>query len=1079
MPQRYFLPFASFAPDDQEFDSPSLDVADNALPVFGTMRPLQQKSTIASEATTGAVTGAHAHLLLATEQIQIGRPISDVSVGVWRGIPGGSFSLLYQSIDEVSASDADYVLNGGGPAGGSSITFQLTSLETPGSNSHIMRWRYRVSNYSDATASVTSITRSSSTATITTSASHGLVTGDTIVVAGATQSEYNGTFAFTKTGDTTGTYTVSGTPATPATGTITWKKGWYIKAELLETSTVRATSTVRGGADADWTAASYTLTAGEYAALSAYTDLRIKFTASVPGVTQELRPVSDVSNPGTWTTGAGSSSNLYAEIDESSADDATTYIKSPALAAGGAAKEYTAALTTSGEDPYRLTSNTVNYRYKATNAGVTIVASLMQGTTVIASNTHASASSSYTNGTFTLSSDETLDITDWGDLRIRFQASYPTAVSSTATQTARPDEDVSNPDSWTGDASPLYTNVDESVASDADAVHSPTTSSLPPVAQELTLGLTSLSDPVTSSDHVLRVRCRRAGSIDVPVHATLMQGGDEIADFDGVDAAGSSYATIEYTLSAAQADSITDYGDLRVRLTRNTDEEGVDYSWIEFSVPEPRTAHVTFAEMETLSLARGEVSWFELQIPDPNNTYNADTQEIYAGVEDAIYEVDQSGFSDVSVAGGYATSGDTPHSWSFASWGGDVLATNYIDEVQSRAAGAALFANLITSTERPNGRFVTVIGPHVVLGDIINAGGTVTGHADMVWWSAIDDAADFDPDPATQSDYQRLRGTPGQIMALVGGIDYGLVFKRNSIYRMTYQGAPLIFSFESISTQVGTPSPRSVVQVDDDVYFWSGNSFYVIRAGRQLEDIGGSSVAKMLKDYVFESRAMEQVQDSDQRVMDAVLIGAYDKYSGLILWFYRGKGVAEHRNDQAVVYRPQNGAWGYVTDSSLDCAALLSLNNVMSDDTHLMKGIVGFSWDGTNSSWWKFNSSSTYAMTLGSKIISAQALTSSERKGAEDNSVRIIGVRPVFAGEPEASTDPVVTVTVTPSSHPLMQDGQDAVTASAANDNAHGVYPVSPPVMGEYFRLSTAFPSLSSQTIKSAPGVELFYERTP
>ncbi len=68
--------------------------------------------------------------------------------------------------------------------------------------------------------SVSSITRSSSTATATTAFNHGYATGDVVFITGASQSEYNGQFTITVTGATTFTYTVSGAPATPATGTI-------------------------------------------------------------------------------------------------------------------------------------------------------------------------------------------------------------------------------------------------------------------------------------------------------------------------------------------------------------------------------------------------------------------------------------------------------------------------------------------------------------------------------------------------------------------------------------------------------------------------------------------------------------------------------------------------------------------------------------------------------------------------------------------------------------------------------------------------------------------------------------------
>lgn len=67
---------------------------------------------------------------------------------------------------------------------------------------------------------ITSITRTSTTATVTTTANHGLTNNDTVVIVGANQNEYNGTYTITVTGVNTFTYTVSGTPATPATGTI-------------------------------------------------------------------------------------------------------------------------------------------------------------------------------------------------------------------------------------------------------------------------------------------------------------------------------------------------------------------------------------------------------------------------------------------------------------------------------------------------------------------------------------------------------------------------------------------------------------------------------------------------------------------------------------------------------------------------------------------------------------------------------------------------------------------------------------------------------------------------------------------
>lgn len=72
--------------------------------------------------------------------------------------------------------------------------------------------------------SVTSITRASTTATVTTGTAHGLSTGDTALIAGAVETDYNGQFVITVASTTVFTYTVAGSPTTPATGTITSKR---------------------------------------------------------------------------------------------------------------------------------------------------------------------------------------------------------------------------------------------------------------------------------------------------------------------------------------------------------------------------------------------------------------------------------------------------------------------------------------------------------------------------------------------------------------------------------------------------------------------------------------------------------------------------------------------------------------------------------------------------------------------------------------------------------------------------------------------------------------------------------------
>lgn len=99
-----------------------------------------------------------------------------------------------------------------------------------------------------ASLSISGITRSGSTATATAAAPHGLVTGDVVVVSGAAQAEYNGDFVITVTGASTFTYTVSGTPVSPATGTIVYAtNGLSVTGITRSGSTATATAAVAHG----------------------------------------------------------------------------------------------------------------------------------------------------------------------------------------------------------------------------------------------------------------------------------------------------------------------------------------------------------------------------------------------------------------------------------------------------------------------------------------------------------------------------------------------------------------------------------------------------------------------------------------------------------------------------------------------------------------------------------------------------------------------------------------------------------------------------------------------------------------
>lgn len=152
-------------------------------------------------------------------------------------------------------------------------------------------------------------------------------------------------------------------------------------------------------------------------------------------------------------------------------------------------------------------------------------------------------------------------------------------------QYARPDSDVSA-GSWTASSgSDLYAMVDETSYSDSDyvsAIRADTTCEL---------GLSNVTDPVSSSGHVLRVRHLKTGAgVMGTCAAILKQGATTIATMSCTPG---SVQTQELTLSGAEADAITDYNDLRVALTADWTSgvvTGWQVTWVELETPDAPAA---------------------------------------------------------------------------------------------------------------------------------------------------------------------------------------------------------------------------------------------------------------------------------------------------------------------------------------------------------------------------------------------------------------------------------------------------------------------------------------------------------
>lgn len=78
----------------------------------------------------------------------------------------------------------------------------------------------QTASVADQNLNIFQLTRTVQTAIVETAGEHFLASGQTVTIAGATQNEYNGTYQISVTSGREFTYTITGTPTSPATGTI-------------------------------------------------------------------------------------------------------------------------------------------------------------------------------------------------------------------------------------------------------------------------------------------------------------------------------------------------------------------------------------------------------------------------------------------------------------------------------------------------------------------------------------------------------------------------------------------------------------------------------------------------------------------------------------------------------------------------------------------------------------------------------------------------------------------------------------------------------------------------------------------
>jgi hypothetical protein len=198
--------------------------------------------------------------------------------------------------------------------------------------------------------------------------------------------------------------------------------------------------------------------------------------------------------------------------------------------------------------------------------------------------------------------------------------------------------------------------------------------------------------------------------------------------------------------------------------------------------------------------------------------------QFYAGTSDRLYSATATTMTAVSST---LTAAYSNEFWDFAQYENLMFAGHALAGPLFQTIGSLSNFTALTGAA-PSGRVLSIVGQFLVVGNLTNG----TFRPSGLQWSAIDDPTNFPTVNsataiATQSGSQILDQSAGGVQDIIGGDQFGVIFQKNAITRMTYVGPPVVFQFDKIDPARGLYGPKGAVKVGQIIYFVSSDGFYM------------------------------------------------------------------------------------------------------------------------------------------------------------------------------------------------------------------------------------------------------------